>query len=210
MDILKQISENLIKGNDKLVLELATQAIKDKIPPKDILENGLISGMNKVGELFKSHEIFLPEVLMSARAMHTGMDIIKPLLIKEKIPTLGKVVMGTIQGDLHDIGKNLVAIMLRGAGFEVLDLGNDVAPERFVETAKNENAEVIGMSALLTTTMQNMKKVIELLSEQNLLGKIKTIVGGAPLTKDFACEIGADAYAYDAVTAIDCVKNLTT
>lgn len=209
MDILKQISENLRGGNDKKVLEFTKLAIEQKIPPKDILDNGLIAGMDTVGKLFKAHEIFLPDVLLAAKAMYSGMDELKPILIREGIPTIGKVVIGTIQGDLHDIGKNLVGIMLKGAGFEVIDLGNDVSPEKFVETAKKKNAKVIGMSALLTTTMQGMRKVIDLLNERGLSGEIKTIIGGAPVSEEFAREIGADAYGYDAASAVDRVKKLT-
>ncbi|OYD14423.1 cobalamin-binding protein [candidate division WOR-3 bacterium JGI_Cruoil_03_44_89] len=209
MDILKQISENLRGGNDKKVLEFTKLAIEQKIPPKDILDDGLIAGMDTVGKLFKAHEIFLPDVLLAAKAMYSGMDELKPILIREGIPTIGKVVIGTIQGDLHDIGKNLVGIMLKGAGFEVIDLGNDVSPEKFVERAKKENAKVIGMSALLTTTMQGMRKVIDLLNERGLSGEIKTIIGGAPVSEEFAREIGADAYGYDAASAVDRVKKLT-
>ena len=208
MEVLKQISGLLQQGDDEQVLELTGKAIAQNIPPKDILDEGLISGMNVVGERFKNHEIFLPEVLMAARAFYAGMDQLKPLLIKDDIPDLGKIVIGTVQGDLHDIGKNLVGIMLRGAGFEVIDLGKDIPAEKFVETAKAEQAEIIGMSALLTTTQPAMKTVIELLREQGLNAKIRTIVGGAPVSKEFAREIGADAYAYDAASAVECVKQL--
>ena len=208
MEVLKQISGLLQQGDDEKVLELTSKAIDQSIPPKDILDEGLISGMNAVGERFKNHEIFLPEVLLAARAFYAGMDQLKPLLIKEDLPDLGKIVIGTVQGDLHDIGKNLVGIMLRGAGFEVIDLGKDIPAEKFVETAKAEQAEIIGMSALLTTTQTAMKTVIELLREQGLNAKIRTIVGGAPVSKEFAREIGADAYAYDAASAVECVRQL--
>ncbi|MCK4329537.1 corrinoid protein [candidate division WOR-3 bacterium] len=208
MDILNKISENLQDGNIEMVSELTKQAIKEKIPPKEILDNGLIDGMNIIGEKFKIHEIFIPDVLLAAKSMYAGMNELKPLLIKAGIPAIGKIVIGTIQGDLHDIGKNLVAIMLKGAGFEVIDLGNDVPPEKFIETAKRENADVIGMSALLTTTMTAMKKVIDLLKEQGLSDKIKVIIGGAPTSEEFARQIGADAYCYDAASAVECVKGL--
>lgn len=208
MEVLEQISGLLQQGDDEKVLELTGKAIAQSIPPKDILDEGLISGMNVVGERFKNHEIFLPEVLLAARAFYAGMDQLKPLLIKEDLPDLGKIVIGTVQGDLHDIGKNLVGIMLRGAGFEVIDLGKDIPAEKFVETAKHEQAEIIGMSALLTTTQPAMKTVIELLREQGLNAKIRTIVGGAPVSEEFAREIGADAYAYDAASAVECVKQL--
>ena len=208
MEVLEQISGLLQQGDDEKVLELTGKALDQNISPKDILDKGLISGMNVVGERFKNHEIFLPEVLMAAKAFYAGMDQLKPLLIKEDIPYLGKIVIGTVQGDLHDIGKNLVGIMLRGAGFEVIDLGKDIPAEKFVETAKHEQAEIIGMSALLTTTQPAMKTVIELLREQGLNAKIRTIVGGAPVSEEFVREIGADAYAYDAASAVERVKQL--
>ena len=206
MDILQELSENLQRGNGDRVAELTQEAIDERLELKKILDDGLIAGMAVIGERFKKHEIFLPEVLLAARAMYAGMDLLKPLLIKEGIPTIGKVVIGTVQGDLHDIGKNLVAIMLKGAGFEVIDLGNDVPPERFIEVAEEEAAEVIGMSALLTTTMPVMKKVIDLAKERGIYGKTKIIVGGAPLSSAYAKEIGADAYCYDGLNAVDCVK----
>jgi 5-methyltetrahydrofolate--homocysteine methyltransferase len=208
MQILQQISEYLQRGNEKKVFELTEQAISQKISPAEILDNGLISGMNVVGEKFREHEIFLPEVLMAAKAMYAGMNQLKPLLIQAGIPSQGKVVLGTVQGDLHDIGKNLVSIMLQGAGFEVIDLGKGISPEIFIERAISENAVVIGMSALLTTTMPMMKRVIELLKEKELNGKIKTIIGGAPVSAEFARHIGADAYAYDAASAVVKVKEL--
>jgi 5-methyltetrahydrofolate--homocysteine methyltransferase len=206
VDILNQLSENLQKGDHEKVAELTQQALKEKLDPKTILDDGLIAGMNIVGEKFKTHQIFLPHVLLAARAMYAGMDILKPLMIKAGIKTIGKVVIGSVKGDLHDIGKNLVGIMLKGAGFDVIDLGNDVPPERFVETAKTEQADAIGMSALLTTTMPGMKEVVELLKAEDLYGKIKVVIGGAPVTKEFAAEIGADAYAFDGVNAVDTVK----
>jgi len=206
VDILQELSENLQRGNGDRVAELTQKAIDNKLEPKKILDDGLIAGMAVIGERFKKHEIFLPEVLFAAKAMYAGMDLLKPLLIKEGIPTIGKVVIGTVQGDLHDIGKNLVAIMLKGAGFEVIDLGNDVPPERFIEAAEEEAAEVIGMSTLLTTTMPVMKKVIDLAKERGIYGKTKIIVGGAPLSSAYAKEIGADAYCYDGLNAVDCVK----
>ncbi|MHC4992844.1 MAG: cobalamin-dependent protein, partial [Planctomycetota bacterium] len=154
------------------------------------------------------HEIFLPDVLLAAKAMYVGMDLLKPLLITEDVPSLGRVVIGSIHGDLHDIGKNLVGIMLKGAGFEIIDLGNDVPPQRFVEEADTQDAGVIGMSALLTTTMQGMKTVVDLVQQRGLDGRIRTIVGGAPVTADFARQIGADAYGFDAANAVDRVKEL--
>ena len=206
MDLMQQLAEALQKGDAGLVSNLTEQAIRESVGAKDILNNGLLAGMAVVGEKFKAHEIFLPHVLLAAKAMYAGMDLLKPLLIKDGIPTLGKVVIGTVKGDLHDIGKNLVGIMLKGAGFDVIDLGKDVAPERFIEAAENENAQIIGMSALLTTTMQVMKEVIELARGRGLFGKVKFIIGGAALSKEYAQQIGADAYCFDAMNAVDCVK----
>ncbi|HLB01439.1 MAG TPA: corrinoid protein [Bacteroidota bacterium] len=208
MEILKELSKRLQLGEDEAVLSLTKQAVAQKIHPKTILDDGLISGMNVVGEAFRKHEIFLPEVLMAAKAMYAGLDELKPLFVKEGIPARGRIVIGTVKGDLHDLGKSLVGIMLKGVGYEVIDLGKDVPPEKFIETAVNEEANVIGMSALLTTTMPTMKTVIDLLRRKNLAGKIKTIIGGAPVTKAYADEIGADAYAYDAARSVECVNAL--
>jgi 5-methyltetrahydrofolate--homocysteine methyltransferase len=208
MDILNEIAKSLQKGDHKMVFELTKQAIEQNKPPKEILDNGLIAGMNVIGERFRKHEIFLPDVLLAAKAMYAGMDQLKPLLIKEGIQSRGKIVLGTVQGDLHDIGKNLVGIMLKGAGFEVIDLGKNIPPEKFIETAQSENASVIGMSALLTTTMPMMGRVTEILKENKLNKKIKTIVGGAPVSEEFAGKIGADSYGFDAANAVDRVKEL--
>ena len=208
MEVLQGISGALQSGSGEKVAALTKQAIERGISPKDVLDKGLIAAMNIVGEKYRVHELFLPEVLLAAKAMYAGMDVLKPLFLKDGIPTLGKVVIGTVQGDVHDIGKNLVSIMLRGAGFDVIDLGKDVPPKKFVEVAKKEEAGVIGMSALLTTTMVVMKKVIDLLKEEGLDGKIKTIVGGAPVSADYAEKIGADAYGYDSVNSVECVKRL--
>jgi 5-methyltetrahydrofolate--homocysteine methyltransferase len=208
-DTLRQISEYLGRGDAQKVGALTGQAIDEKISPREILDQGLIGGMNVVGQKYKAHEIFLPQVLLAAKAMYAGMDVLKPMFLEGGMPTAGKVVIGSVQGDLHDIGKNLVAIMLKGAGFEVIDLGNDVSPERFVQAAKDESADVIGMSALLTTTMPAMKKTVDLLNEQGLAGKVKTIIGGAPVSEEFARKIGADAYGYDSAKAVDIAKQLT-
>jgi 5-methyltetrahydrofolate--homocysteine methyltransferase len=202
MEILEQISSNLQNGEHDKVLELTKKALDDQIPPKDILNNGLISGMNVVGEKFRDFEIFLPDVLLSAKAMTVAMEHLKPMLIEEDMPNIGKIVIGTVQTDLHDIGKNLVGIMLKGAGVEVIDLGKDVPPEVFVDTAVKEGAALIGMSALLTTSTPMMKKVVEILDERELKDSIKTIVGGAPLTAGYAKELGADNYASDAADAV--------
>jgi 5-methyltetrahydrofolate--homocysteine methyltransferase len=208
VELLKQIAEALQQGDDELTRTLVSDAVAQKITAKQILDSGLIAGMNVVSEQFKCQDIFLPDVLLAARAMYAGLDVIRPLLVREKVASRGKVVIGSVQGDLHDIGKNLVGIMLKGAGFEVIDLGNDIAPERFVETARRENAQVIGMSALLTTTMTAMKRTVELLKAQGLGGRVKTIIGGAPVTAEYAQRIGADAYGYDAANAVEQVKRL--
>lgn len=208
MEILEEISRQLQLGDDERVHELTRQAIDQGIDPATILNDGLVCGMNVVGEAFRTHEIFLPDVLMAAKAMYAGMDQLKPLFVKGEIPTRGTIIIGTVQGDLHDLGKNLVGIMLKGVGYDVIDLGKDVAPEAFVEAAVRENASIIGMSALLTTTMPAMKKVVDLLRGQNLQGRIRTIVGGAPITKAFAEQIGADAYAFDAAKSVERVKAL--
>ncbi|MFC1521654.1 corrinoid protein [Elusimicrobiota bacterium] len=206
MEILNEISKNLQGGLKEKVSELTQQAIGQKLPPKQILDNGLIAGMNVIGEKFRDHEIFLPDVLLAAKAMYAGLDKLRPLLAKDGVPNIGKVVIGSVYGDLHDIGKNLVGIMLKGAGFEVIDLGNNVAPEKFVEAAIRQKADFIGMSALLTTTMPVMKKVIEILKEKGLSGKIRTIIGGAPVSKEYAAEIKADMYAFDASNAVERMK----
>jgi 5-methyltetrahydrofolate--homocysteine methyltransferase len=208
MDIINQIKTVLQNGDEKAISELTQNALAGGIKSETILNEALIPGMEVIGEQFRLHEIFLPEVLLAARAMNASTEILKPHLIKDAVPKLGKIVIGTIQGDLHDLGKNLVGIMLKGAGYEVIDLGKDVAPESFVDTAEKENAQIIGMSALLTTTMPAMKDVVELLKERNLNGKIKTIIGGAPVTENFAKEIGADGYAFDAGNSVVSVKSL--
>jgi len=206
MDIIAQLSEQLQKGNPADVAALTRQAINDKIDTRRILDEGLIAGMAVVGERFKRHEIFLPDVLLAAKAMYAGLDLLKPLMLRDNVPVIGKVVIGTVKGDLHDIGKNLVGIMLKGAGFEVIDLGKDVAPESFVDAAQKENADVIGLSALLTTTMPVMKQVVEMARARGIYGRTRIIVGGAPLSQQYADEIGAHAYCFDGVKAVECVK----
>ena len=206
--MLNQLSDNLMAGNADAVSSLVSQAIDQGLDPGSILNDGLIAGMTIVGEKFKNHEIFLPDVLMAAKAMTAGMDLLKPLLIKEGIPSIGRVVLGTVQGDLHDIGKNLVGIMLKGAGFEVIDLGKDVAPEAFVEAAIENDAQIIGLSALLTTTMPVMRKVVELAREKGITDKTSIIIGGAPVSTEYADEIGAEAYCFDGVNAVDCARRI--
>lgn len=208
MDILQQISDQIDLGDDEIVHELTTIAIEQKIPLKKILDEGLLQGMNIVGQKFKEHKLFLPEVLMAAKAMNAGMELIKPLLLSDSIPMKAKVVIGTVRGDLHDIGKNLVGVMLKGAGFEIIDLGNDVTPEKFVETAKTEGAEFIGMSALLTTTMPVMKEVVDQIRKENLEEKIQTLIGGAAVSRSYAEEIGATAYCYDGSNAVEYLNSI--
>ena len=206
MSILQEIAENLMKGKAPAVKELVTKALDDGIEPADVLGEGLIAGMNVIGARFKKNEVYVPEVLIAARAMHAGMDILKPKLIAAGVEPIGKVVIGTVKGDLHDIGKNLVCMMLEGAGFEVLDIGIDCTADKFIETAKNNDIKIIAMSALLTTTMPSMKGVIEELDKAGLKGIIKTMIGGAPVTQNYADEIGADGYSPDAASAVDLAK----
>lgn len=207
MNITEQISQSLQDGDSDAVARLTQEATKEKLPAKEILDKGLIAGMEIIGQKFKAHEIFLPDVLISAKAMQAGLEILKPLMVGQDRPSIGTVVIGTVQGDLHDIGKNLVSIMLKGAGFDVIDLGKDVPPERFVDEAEKNGAGVIGMSALLTTTMPVMEQVIALAKERGLYGNVKIIVGGAPLTEDYARRIGADAYCFDGINAVERVKS---
>jgi 5-methyltetrahydrofolate--homocysteine methyltransferase len=208
MSVLEQISENLIKGKAKEVKELVEKAIKENINPADILNKGLLAGMSNIGERFKKNEVYVPEVLIAARAMKAGMEVLKPLLAKAGVKPVGTVVMATVKGDLHDIGKNLVCMMLEGAGFKVVDAGINVEADKIVQLAKENNANVIGTSALLTTTMTNMKGVVDSVKSSGLAGKVKVIIGGAPVTQAFADEIGADGYAPDAASAADVAKKL--
>ncbi len=208
MSILNEISLRLEEGDDAAVPRLVGEALAGGAAAKTVLDDGLIAGMNVVGGRFRDHEIFLPDVLLAARAMYAGLDVLKPLLERAGVASRGRVVIGSVHGDLHDIGKNLVGIMLKGAGFEVIDLGNDVPAARFVAVARERDARVIGMSALLTTTMPVMKEVVDLLARENLRGRVRTIVGGAPVSAEYAAEIGADAYGYDCAQAVEKVKEL--
>ena len=208
MPVIFELAEAVIQGEPARVGELTRQQIAAGVAPKTILDDGLIAGMTVVGDRFRVHEIFLPDVLLAAKAMYAGMDELRPLLVRDGIPSLGKVVLGSVKGDLHDIGKNLVGILLKGAGFDVIDLGHDVAPEKMVQTAEEQGAAVIGMSALLTTTMPVMGEVVKHLKATGLAGRVRTVVGGAPVTAAFAKEIGADAYGFDAGNAVDVVKGL--
>ncbi len=205
---LSALAENLINGKANEVKELTQKALDEGVPPGEILNEGLIKGMNVVGERFKNNEFYVPEVLIAARAMHSGMDILKPKLAESGVQPIGKVLLGTVKGDLHDIGKNLVAMMLEGAGFEVIDLGIDVPPEKFVQAVNEQGGDVIAMSALLTTTMTQMKTTLEALEEAGVKSKVKTLIGGAPVTQNYADEIGADGYARDAASAADKAKEL--
>jgi 5-methyltetrahydrofolate--homocysteine methyltransferase len=202
----KDIAESLERGEDDRVAELVRRAIDEQVPALDILNDGLLAGMSVVGEQFRTREIFLPDVLLAARAMYAGLDLLKPLLARDGAPRAGRIVIGSVQGDLHDIGKNLVGIMLEGAGFEVIDLGHDVPPDRFVDAAADHGASVIGLSALLTTTMPAMRNVVELVHARDLDARV--IVGGAAVSEAWAREIGADAYGYDAANAVDRVRAL--
>jgi len=201
MSLFQEISENLQKGNAKGVKALVQQAIDEGLEVKQILEEGLLSGMSLVGEKFKNNEVFVPEVLVAARAMNMGMALLKPLLVQAGVKASGKACIGTVKGDLHDIGKNLVKMMMEGKGLEVIDLGTDVAPETFVETAVRENCQIICLSALLTTTMNCMGDVVKAAEVAGIRDKVKIMIGGAPVNDAFCKKIGADAYTPDAATA---------
>lgn len=205
----RAIADALKAGNAPKVKEMVEAALAEGVNPEDIVNKALIVGMGEIGELFKNNEVYVPEVLIAARAMYAGLNILKPLLAERDVKPMGKVVIGTVKGDLHDIGKNLVAMMLEGAGFEVTDLGIDVSPEKFVEAAKSSDGGcIVAMSALLTTTMPGMKDTIEALEAAGLRDRVKIIIGGAPVTQNFADEIGADGYAPDAASAADLAKAL--
>ena len=201
--LLEDISAQLQKGKAKAVKELVQQAIDEGIPAQKILTEGLLSGMNIIGEKFKKNEIFVPEVLVAARAMNQGTSLLKPLLAAEGSVSLGKVIIGTVAGDLHDIGKNLVKMMLEGKGFEVIDLGTDVAPETFAQAAIDNDSKIICCSALLTTTMGVMADVVKACEDAGIRDKVKIMVGGAPITQAFCDQIGADAYTCDAASCAD-------
>jgi 5-methyltetrahydrofolate--homocysteine methyltransferase len=208
MEILERIAVALQRGDEQQVGSLVAEALGAGLAAGEVLQRGLVAGMDVVGEQFRVREIFLPDVLLAARAMYAGLGLLEPRLASEGVARRGKVVLGTVKGDLHDIGKNLVGILLKGAGFEVIDLGHDVSPEAFVDAALREGAPLIGLSALLTTTMPRMREVVELLKQRGLAGRVRTIVGGAPVSDAFAREIGADDYACDAARAVERVKAL--
>jgi 5-methyltetrahydrofolate--homocysteine methyltransferase len=205
---LQAIAENLIEGEANKVRELIQAALDSGIEAEDILNEGLIAGMGVIGEEFKKEEIYLPEVLFAARAMKAGMELLAPLLASAGHESIGRIVLGTVQGDVHDIGKNLVSIMLQGAGFEVIDLGTDTPPQSFVDAVKEHQAPLVGMSALVGTTIPFMKTTIEALEAAGLKGRVKTMIGGAIVTQDYADKIGADGYASDAATAVDEARRL--
>ena len=203
---LKALAEAVIRGDQATAVNVTKQALKEKAAPKKILDEGLIAGMDVVGARFKSNEIYIPEVLIAARAMKMAMEVLEPELAKAGVKPIGKIMIGTVQGDLHDIGKNLVAMMMKGAGFEVIDLGVDVSPDKFAAEAKAKGANLIGMSALLTTTMPGMEKTIKALKLAGVTAKV--MVGGAPVTQSFADRIGANGFAPDAASAVDTAKRL--
>lgn len=208
MKELQELADHLINGYADRVAAVTQELLNKGATPQTILNDGLIAGMSVVGERMRTGEMYLPEVLQSASAMHVSLKILKPYLAKDGVESRGKILMGTVKGDMHDIGKNLVGIMLEGAGFEIIDLGLNVQPQKFVEAIQMHQPSIIGLSAMLTTTMLNMKTAIEAIADAGLRSKVKILVGGAPVSQKFADDIGADAYARDAVKAVDKVKEL--
>jgi len=206
-EILEKISTAVIEGNLDDMVDLTEDALDEGLSAQDILDNGLMAGMDYVGVEFKAGNMFVPEVLRSARSMQNAMDILKPLLAEVGAKMTGKVVLGTVKGDLHDIGKNLVGMMCEGAGFEIKDLGKDIAPDAFVQAVKEFEPDILGMSALLTTTMRSMEHTIKALEEAGLRDKVKVMIGGAPVTQAFANQIGADGYASNAASAVELAKS---
>ncbi|MFO8036829.1 MAG: corrinoid protein [Anaerolineales bacterium] len=205
-DILSEISALVIEGNFDDMPDKTNTAIEEGIGAKEILDDGLMPGMDHVGAEFKVGNMFVPEVLRSAKAMQASMDIIRPMLAETGVEMKGKIVIGTVKGDLHDIGKNLVGMMCEGAGFDIVDLGKDVEPEAFVEAVKEHQPKILGMSALLTTTMRSMESTIKALEEAGVRDTVKIMIGGAPVTRSFAENIGADGYAPNAASAVDLAK----
>ena len=207
-EVLAKMAESLIAGKVDEVTDLTKQALDANVSSKDILEKGLLAGMEVVGKRFKANDMFIPEVLRCAKCMHGAMEILRPLLAETGVETAGTFVIGTVKGDLHDIGKNLVGMMFEGAGFQVVDLGIDLEPAAFVEAIKKHKASLFGMSALLTTTMPKMAETINAINEAGIRDQVKIMIGGAPVTAEFAKEIGADAYASNAASAVDKGKEL--
>lgn len=208
MSLLYEISEQLQKGKAKIVKELVEQAVAEGMSAKRILDEGLLAGMGVIGEKFRNNEVFVPEVLVAARAMNMGAAVLKPFLAEEGIQASGRVCLGTVKGDLHDIGKNLVKMMMEGKGLEVIDIGTDVPTERFVEAAREHGCQIIACSALLTTTMGAMKEVVDAVEKAGMRDKVKIMVGGAPVTQTFCDQIGADCYASDAASAAEAAVKL--
>lgn len=203
---LNALSQAIIKGDQKTAVEITKAAISEGVAPATILGDGLIAGMNVIGTRFKANEVYIPEVLIAARAMKMAMEFLEPQLVAAGVKPLGKALIGTVQGDLHDIGKNLVMMMLKGAGFEVVDAGVDVSPDKFVAKAKETHPQIIGLSALLTTTMPSMEKTIQAIKTAGITAKV--MIGGAPVTQTYADKIGADGYSPDAASAVDLAKKL--
>ena len=208
MSILESISECVIKGDHRIIGNYITSALNEGLTPEELLNNGLLKGMDVIGERFRKEECFVPEVMVAARAMHAGLDMLKPHLIHQGIKSPGTVVIGTVKGDIHDIGKNIVSIMLEGVGFKVIDLGVDVHPQKFIDEAQNSGAQIAGLSALLTTTIPAMETTIDLLKKSDLKNRIKVVVGGAPVNESTAKKIGADGYGKNAGEAVFLVKKL--
>jgi len=207
-EVLEQLAKELFAGNAKAVAELTSKALTEGLKPSEILNDGLIKGMSEVGVKFKANEIYVPEVLIAARAMKAGMEILKPKLAESGVEPVAKMIIGTVKGDLHDIGKNLVAMMMEGAGFEIIDLGIDVPAEKFIQAVKENHPQVVGMSALLTTTMVQIRENIKAFQEAGVRNNVKVLIGGAPVTQKFTDEVGADGYAPDAASAVDKAKEL--
>ena len=203
---LQALAQSVIKGDLKTAVELTTQALDEGMPPAEVLSEGLIAGMTVIGVRFKANEVYIPEVLIAARAMKMAMEVLEPKLVESGIQPIGKAVIGTVQGDMHDIGKNLVIMMLKGAGFEVVDLGVNVSPAKFVEAAQGTGVQIVGLSALLTTTMPAMETTIKALKEAGITAKV--MIGGAPVTQAYADKIAADGYSPDAASAVDLAKTL--
>ena len=203
---LNALAQAVTKGDQNAAVDMTKAALADGLEVKKILDDGLIGGMNLIAEMWKKNEVYIPEVLIAARAMKSAMGVLEPELAKAGVEPIGKCLIGTVQGDLHDIGKNLVVMMLKGAGFDVVDIGVDASPEKFVEQAKASNPQVVGMSTLLTTTMPSMEKPVKALQQAGISAKV--IIGGAPVTQGYADKIGADGYSPDAASAVDLVKTL--
>jgi 5-methyltetrahydrofolate--homocysteine methyltransferase len=207
-DVLLEIVTKLYEGDEVQVPTLVQEGLSQGFSPSEILNGGLIAGMDRVGKDFKAGNLYIPEVLIAARAMQAGMNVLRPLLVESKVATAGKVVIGTVKGDLHDIGKNLVKMMLEGAGYEIIDLGNNVSPQGFIDAVQKYHPDIVGLSALLTTTMPQMKETILGLKSAGTRDSVKVLIGGAPVTAEYAAQIGADAYAPDAGVAVDRAHSL--